>query len=309
MTTSSAPATIPTTGGALRQRMLEDMAVRDFTPKPQHDYLKIVREFAVFIGRSPGSATAEDLRLYQIPQTQRRAGGACHEQPRGGAEVLLPPRSPTGRTCHGGSSVQTTLASAGGAEPRRVARLIGAAGKLRDRAILAVRLWRGPARRRGGEAQVQRHRQPAHVDSGSSAGKGRRDRNAMLSAEPLSLLRELVARGSPEGCHAARRLAVPGAEPNHTPSPRARSNRIVEGSYPRRRHPQARQPAHIAPQLRNASAGGRRRHPRHPGAAGPCEARQHTPSTRRWRPAPSRRSAVPFDRVAANLSKNAVPTG
>ena len=47
---------------ALRQRMIEDMTVRGFSAKTQHDYLRIVSRFAAFLGRSPGTATAEDVR-------------------------------------------------------------------------------------------------------------------------------------------------------------------------------------------------------------------------------------------------------
>ena len=46
----------------LRQRMIEDMAVRGFSAKTQHDYLRIVSRFAAFLGRSPDNATAEDIR-------------------------------------------------------------------------------------------------------------------------------------------------------------------------------------------------------------------------------------------------------
>jgi hypothetical protein len=41
----------PATG--LRQWMIEDMNVRVFSAKTQHDYLRIVSRFAAFLGRSP----------------------------------------------------------------------------------------------------------------------------------------------------------------------------------------------------------------------------------------------------------------
>src|SRR5713226_5259871 len=56
----------------LRQRMIEDMSVRGFSAKTQHDYQRIVSRFAAFLGRSPDSATAEDIRRFQIEQ--REAG-------------------------------------------------------------------------------------------------------------------------------------------------------------------------------------------------------------------------------------------
>jgi hypothetical protein len=55
---------------ALRARMIEDMRVRAFTEKTRNDYVRNVRAFAAFIGRSPDTATAEDLRRFQLHQTQ-----------------------------------------------------------------------------------------------------------------------------------------------------------------------------------------------------------------------------------------------
>jgi integrase/recombinase XerD len=57
----------------LRRRMIEDMRVRKFGEKTQHDYIRHVETFAKFLGRSPETATAEDLRRYQVHQTE---GGA-----------------------------------------------------------------------------------------------------------------------------------------------------------------------------------------------------------------------------------------
>ena len=55
---------------ALRVRMIEDMSVRGFSEKTRNDYIRNVRAFAAFIGRSPDTATAEDLRRFQLHQTQ-----------------------------------------------------------------------------------------------------------------------------------------------------------------------------------------------------------------------------------------------
>jgi integrase/recombinase XerD len=52
----------------LRQRMIEDMNVRGFCAKIQHDYLRIVSCFAAFLGRSPGSAMSEDVRRFPVEQ-------------------------------------------------------------------------------------------------------------------------------------------------------------------------------------------------------------------------------------------------
>jgi integrase/recombinase XerD len=54
----------------LRQRMIEDMSVRKFCEKAKHDYVRHVELFAAFLGRSPATATGEDLRRYQVHQTE-----------------------------------------------------------------------------------------------------------------------------------------------------------------------------------------------------------------------------------------------
>jgi integrase/recombinase XerD len=56
----------------LRQRMIEDMTVRRFTAKTQSDYIRSVRNLAAFLSRSPDTATAEDLRRFQLHLTETR---------------------------------------------------------------------------------------------------------------------------------------------------------------------------------------------------------------------------------------------
>ncbi len=54
----------------LRQRMIEDMTARHFAEKAQKDYIRYVKSFAAFLGRSPDTAGAEDLRLFQQHMTK-----------------------------------------------------------------------------------------------------------------------------------------------------------------------------------------------------------------------------------------------
>ncbi|MGP8026794.1 MAG: site-specific integrase [Acidocella sp.] len=56
----------------LRQRMIEDMEMRRFSRETQRNYLRDVGRFAKFLGRSPDTATADDVRQFQI--VQRDAG-------------------------------------------------------------------------------------------------------------------------------------------------------------------------------------------------------------------------------------------
>ena len=65
---TSAPS--PRPAGALRARMIEDMTVRGFAEKTRNDYVRHVQAFAAFIRRPPDTATAEDLRRFQLHQTQ-----------------------------------------------------------------------------------------------------------------------------------------------------------------------------------------------------------------------------------------------
>ena len=56
----------------LRQRMIDDMNMRRFSRETQRNYIRDVGRFATFLGRSPDTATADDVRQFQIEQ--REAG-------------------------------------------------------------------------------------------------------------------------------------------------------------------------------------------------------------------------------------------
>ena len=63
MVTSSTDAPIT----PLRQRMQQDMLMRGLGVHTQHDYVRHVRRFVVFLGQSPDAATADDIRRYHAP--------------------------------------------------------------------------------------------------------------------------------------------------------------------------------------------------------------------------------------------------
>ena len=52
----------------LRQRMIDDMNVRRFSRATQHNYVRGVGCFATLPGRSPDTATPNDVRRFQIEQ-------------------------------------------------------------------------------------------------------------------------------------------------------------------------------------------------------------------------------------------------
>ena len=56
----------------LRRRMIEDMTIRNFSADTQRNYIRAVKNLAIFLGRSPDTATPEDLRLFQLHLTENR---------------------------------------------------------------------------------------------------------------------------------------------------------------------------------------------------------------------------------------------
>jgi integrase/recombinase XerD len=50
--------------------MLEDMAMRGLRADTQRDYIRFVRSFAAFLRRSPDTASAEDVRRFQVHQAE-----------------------------------------------------------------------------------------------------------------------------------------------------------------------------------------------------------------------------------------------
>ncbi|TIN40418.1 MAG: integrase [Mesorhizobium sp.] len=54
----------------LRQRLIDDMTMRRFGQETQRNYIRDVGRFASFLGRSPDTATADDLRRFQVGQQE-----------------------------------------------------------------------------------------------------------------------------------------------------------------------------------------------------------------------------------------------
>jgi site-specific recombinase XerD len=209
----------------LRQRMIDDMTARRFKEKVQKDYVRHVRTFAVFLGRSPGTATSEDLRRYQLHMAQQQVSPwsinsaiaalrfffiVTLERP----DLVRPLRLVT--------------------EPRKapivlsqeeVARLIEAAPGLKYKAALSVAY--GAGLRVSEVANLKVSDIPGSSPGTSQRmmlrveqGKGQRDRTVMLSPRLLELLREWW--------HAARPQVwlFPGQNPINPITPR-QLNRAV----------------------------------------------------------------------------------
>jgi integrase/recombinase XerD len=58
----------------MRQRMIDDMSVRKFGEKTQKHYIRHVKTFSTFLGRSPATATADDPAPVPSPSEQGGCG-------------------------------------------------------------------------------------------------------------------------------------------------------------------------------------------------------------------------------------------
>ena len=55
----------------LRQRMIDDMAIRNMSPLTQKAYVRAVKNFSLYFRRSPDKLTFEDVRGYQLHLVSR----------------------------------------------------------------------------------------------------------------------------------------------------------------------------------------------------------------------------------------------
>ncbi len=51
---------------ALRQRMIDDMTLRNMSPLTQKAYIRAVKNYSAHFGKAPDKLTAEDARAYQL---------------------------------------------------------------------------------------------------------------------------------------------------------------------------------------------------------------------------------------------------
>jgi len=57
----------------LRQRMIEDMNARKLNPHTQRSHINSCKRFAAYLKRSPDTATADEIRLFQLYLTETGA--------------------------------------------------------------------------------------------------------------------------------------------------------------------------------------------------------------------------------------------
>ena len=172
----------------LRQRMLDDMTMRSMRSRTQHDDVRHVRAFAAFLKRSPDTATAEDVRRFQLHQREHGVGesvlgatvsalrflfGVTLDRPDLSRKLVLARRP---RKLSEVLSVE------------EVGRLLEAAPGIKYRAALGV------AHGAGLRVSKVAHLKADDIDSRRmliriKEGKGRKDRNAVLLPQLLELLR------------------------------------------------------------------------------------------------------------------------
>jgi integrase/recombinase XerD len=196
----------------LRQRMIEDMTVRGFSAKTQHDYLRVVTRFAAFLGRSPISATAEDVRRFQVEQ--REAGMPAPAMNSHVAALRFFFTTTVDRPDLSRRLIRTpyprklpTVLS-----PDEVARLLAATTCIKHRAAVAVAYGAGlrvaeVAALKVGD--IDSERMLIRVER----GKGGRYRNAMLSSDLLVLLRAWWKEGRRQGAMLPGGWLFPGQNP------------------------------------------------------------------------------------------------
>lgn len=197
----------------LRRRMIEDMTVRKFTARTQDGYIRAVKGFSTFLGASPATASAEDLRRYRLHLVESGVGAPTinHSLTALRFLFLVTLRKPA-----------IVLDMPFVREPRRlpvvlspqeVARLLDAAPGLKYKAALSIAYGAGL---RASEvislkiADIDSDRMVIRVEQ----GKGRKDRYVMLSEHLLKLLRMWWKAGRPQG------WLFPGQNPVNPLTPR-----------------------------------------------------------------------------------------
>jgi integrase/recombinase XerD len=182
----------------LRRRMIEDMAIRKLAPKTQQGYIRTIKNFAAFLGRSPDTATFEDVRRFQLHLVKNGAQTPILNHTVSALRFFFRV------TLKRHAIVEHTHFID---QPRKlpvvlsqdeVARLLDAAPGLKYKAALSVAYGAGL---RAAEvialkvSDIDSKRMLIRVEQ----GKGRKDRNVMLSPSLLELLRAWWRAARPQG--------------------------------------------------------------------------------------------------------------
>ena len=172
----------------LRQRMIDDMRMRKLNPKTQSAYIRAVRQFAGFLGRSPDTASVEDLRRYQLHLVDHGTSPISLNAAITGLKFFFDVTLDDGELMAKMQPVRVPRTLPVVLSREEVARLIAATGNLKHQTALSVAYGTGL---RASEVvalkvgDVDSQRMTLRVEQ----GKGCKDRYAMLSPVLLERLR------------------------------------------------------------------------------------------------------------------------
>jgi len=173
----------------LRQRMIDDMSLRKLKPRTQESHIRAVKRLTRFLKRAPDTATAEDLRSFQLHMTTHGASSHTINVTITGLRFFFETTLENYEVMRKMSTVR---------EPRKlpvilstdeVRRLLEATTKLKYRAALSTAYGAGLRASEVAHLKVKdidSDRMVIHVEQ----GKGSKDRNAMLSPVLLAVLRQ-----------------------------------------------------------------------------------------------------------------------
>ena len=199
----------------LRQRMIEDMNARKLGAGTQRGHIRSCKQFAAFLKRSPDTATAEDIRRFQLHLSETGVSICNRNRTMTGLRFLfrvtLRRLDLAAEIYHIREPQKIPLVMS----PDETRRLLAVAISLRVRTLLS--LGYGCGLRAGEVVRLK----VKHIDKAQSIirveqAKGRKDRHVMLSPETLGLLREWwKARPTrwDAGVPPADRLLFPGRKP------------------------------------------------------------------------------------------------
>lgn len=182
----------------LRRRMIEDMTIRRLAPKTQDGYIRTIKNFAAFLGRSPDTANGEDVRRFQLHLAASGAQAPILNHTvsalRFFFKVTLKRRDVIEHTTFIREPRKLPVVLS----PQEVARLLNAASGLKYKTALSLAYGAGL---RAAEvvslkvSDIDSKRMLIRVEQ----GKGRKDRNVMLSPYLLELLRAWWRAERPQG--------------------------------------------------------------------------------------------------------------
>ena len=173
----------------LRQRMIDDMSMRRLNHSTQKTYVRAVKSFTQFLGRSPDTATSEDLRLYQLHMADNKVSNATINATISGLRFFFRVTLDDPGLLRKMSTVYEPRKLPVILSPDEVKRLLEATLSLKYKAAFATAYGAGL---RASEVthlrvtDIDSQRMVIHVEQ----GKGSKDRNAMLSPALLALLRQ-----------------------------------------------------------------------------------------------------------------------